>query len=491
MKKLVYILLLFCSLNIMAQNHIQKTCNQDVISNILRTLSPNYNLEFDNLVNEWTEDSHKNNARINVLDTTYTIQVVVHIVYLNDNPEQNIPDDIIHSQIDRLNEDFAVTNEDTVNLRNIFKPFRGYPKIKFELATIDTNGNTTNGIVKVAGKAPSKNPTFTNPIDSLLYALTSTIGDWFKKGYTIVNLPNGITDTTIGSAIWNNQKYLNIWVTDLNLNRLPVDGTLGGFAFAPPGLKNWPFGIGYPADAVDGVSIDYRFFGQNNYFIRNRPDLIENLGKGRTTVHEVGHYLGLRHIWGDYGNVFNLPCNAFTHDLFFSDGMEDTPPCKAPFSSQIDGYNCDTATNSCNLAYQGVDYPDLFENYMDYSGDACYNMFTDKQADFMRFVLSNRRSGIISKRETEVVSNIKITNNEANKLSLFPNPVQNNLNIKLEELQNLALEIYQIDGKLVWKDNINNTQSLKTINTTEFRKGAYIIKLYNADFVTFEKFIKQ
>jgi len=171
--------------------------------------------------------------------------------------------------------------------------------------------------------------------------------------------------------------------------------------------------------------------------------------------------------------------------------MEDTPPCKAPFSSQIDGYNCDTATNSCNLAYQGIDYPDLFENYMDYSGDACYNMFTDKQADFMRFVLSNRRSGIISKRETEVVSNIKITNNEANKLSLFPNPVQNNLNIKLEELQNLALEIYQIDGKLVWKDYINNTQSLKTINTTELKKGAYIIKLYNADFVTFEKFIKQ
>lgn len=71
---------------------------------------------------------------------------MVHVVYLEDNLIQNIPDSIIHSQIDALNRDFGVTNEDTVNLRPIFKPFRGYPKIKFELAKLDTSGNPTTRI---------------------------------------------------------------------------------------------------------------------------------------------------------------------------------------------------------------------------------------------------------------------------------------------------------------------------------------------------------
>ncbi|QQR97533.1 MAG: T9SS type A sorting domain-containing protein [Sphingobacteriales bacterium] len=469
-----------------------KSCNQDKITEILRKIVPNYDTETKLIYDEWEQKQQdNNNARINALDTTYTIQTVIHIVYLEDNLEQNIPDDIIQSQIDRLNKDFGVLNEDTANLRLIFKNFRGYPKIKFELATNDPNGNPTNGVVKVAGRGPSKKPTFTNPIDSILFELTNTIGDWFKKGFSIVNLPNNVKDTTIGSPIWDNSKYLNIWVTDLNLFSLPTEGTLGGFAFAPPGLSNWPFGIGYPADAVDGVSIDYRFFGENNYFARNRPSIAEFIGKGRTTVHEVGHYLGLRHIWGDYGNVFNLPCNAFTHDIFFSDGMDDTPPCKAPFSSQLGEYRCDTATNSCNLPYQGIDYPDLFENYMDYSGDACYNMFTKKQADFLRFVLTTRRSGIISKRETEIISSTKNIKNTANQFNVYPNPAQDILHIEATKNQNTNIDIYTIDGKLIQQNHMDTNSSLKSINIQDFKNGTYVIKLYNADFVSFEKFIKQ
>lgn len=471
---------------------LHKVCGQDDITHLLRELNPNYDNAVNDLHSNWKQ--HTDNARIESTadDTTYTIQVVVHIVYLQDDLEQNIPDDIIHSQIDALNRDFGVLNPDTVNLRPIFNPFRGYPKIKFELASKDPDGNPTTGILRVAGKAPSANAVYSNPIDSILNALLASVGDWFKKGYTISTLPGNVKDTTIGSPIWDNTKYLNIWVTDLNLKRNTDDGTLGGFAFAPPGLKNWPFGIGYPADNIDGVSIDYRFFGQNNYFVQGNPFLEENLSKGRTTVHEVGHYLGLRHIWGDYGNVFNLPCNKGTHDLFFNDGMDDTPPCKAPYSVTIDGYRCDTTANTCTIPYKGVDYPDLFENYMDYSGDACYNMFTKNQADFLRYVLTTKRAGIISKREVEVVSKINTKNSTENSFSLYPNPAQDVVFLKTSKplFENTNVELYNVSGQKLQDFVLNKMEHSLIIPIQQLAPATYILKIYNKDGLTTERFLK-
>lgn len=492
MKNINYIkiLLVLLTVSIFSRINAQHICGQDIITHQLRSLSSDYDNDYSNLLEEWQYE--KQNARTSALeDTTYTIQVVVHVVYLEDNLIQNIPDSIIHSQIDALNRDFGVTNEDTVNLRPIFKPFRGYPKIKFELAKLDTSGNPTTGIIRVAGKAPSANAVFTNPLDSILSNLLNAVGDWFKKGYTISTLAGNVKDTTIGSPIWDNKKYLNIWVTNLNIKPIG-EGTLGGFAFAPPGLKNWPFGIGYPADNIDGVSIDYRFFGVNNYFAQSRPDIAEFVGKGRTTVHEVGHYLGLRHIWGDYGNVFNLPCNNATHNLFFSDGMDDTPPCKAPFSSTIGEYRCDTTVNTCVIPYKGTDYPDLFENFMDYSGDACYNMFTKDQAAFLRFVLSTRRAGIVSKREVETVSNIKIQNSTQNQFVLFPNPAKDYIQLQTTKKldKDATVELFDISGQRLKGFVFNKMDNNLIINTNELSPATYILKIYNSDWISTESFIK-
>ena len=84
-------------------------------------------------------------------DTIYTVQVVVHVVYLNDNKYENIPDDIIQSQIDALNRDYNLLNDDTVNLRPFFKPFQGKAKIKFELAKKTPGGQVTTGITRTKG----------------------------------------------------------------------------------------------------------------------------------------------------------------------------------------------------------------------------------------------------------------------------------------------------------------------------------------------------
>jgi hypothetical protein len=100
---------------------------------------------------------------------------------------------------------------------------------------------------------------------------------------------------------------------------------------------------------------------------------------GRACVHEVGHYLGLRHIWGD--PLFGDGCSV-------DDGLSDTPNQNA--ASQ---FSCNHNLNSCTDS--PVNYPDMVENYMDYSNDGCMNMFTVNQSIVMRAILELARPGLI------------------------------------------------------------------------------------------------
>ena len=89
---------------------------------------------------------------------------------------------------------------------------------------------------------------------------------------------------------WDQSRYLNIWVCDMSIFGVTA---LLGYATPPAGLPNWP--PGSSGTLGDGVVIQYQAFGSNN------PNQIGQgiVVKGRTPSHEVGHYLGLRHIWGD------------------------------------------------------------------------------------------------------------------------------------------------------------------------------------------------
>lgn len=471
-------------LSINAQD-LNRICGQDELVKYFRSINPTY----DEQVNDLFKEMYNNRiASPNVIDDTiYTVRVVVHVVYLKDDNIQNIPDDIIYSQIDALNRDYNLQNSDTINLRPIFNRFKGNPRIKFELATIDPYGNPTNGIDRVAGKAPSIPPA--TAIDTLI----GSTDDWFKKGFNVRNV-NGSKDTTIGARSWNNKKYLNIWVTDLNLFRDLSQGTLGGFAFAPPGLSNWPLGIGYPSDTADGLSIDFRFFGQNNYYAQANPRFLNIAGKGRTTVHELGHFLGLRHTWGDYGNVFNSDCNnLILAALFFNDGIDDTPVCKKPFSSSIGGYRCDTAVNSCTIPYQNIDYPDLFENYMDYSGDQCYNMFTKQQVDFIRRVLRTRRAGLIIRKEFNIPTAINNLKLRETGISFYPNPATNNITVSVEKplKSSISVNLIDITGKIVSSQLLPNNIMNHSLDVSSLANGIYMIQFSNQEFTAIDKFVKE
>lgn len=240
-----------------------------------------------------------------------TIPVVVHVVYQNST--QNISMSQILSQIEVLNEDFQRLNDDADNTW----PQAADVEIAFELASLDPNGNPTDGITR----------TFTVETD-------------FDSDNSNIKF-----NSTGGKDAWPADQYMNMWVCNL------VGGLLGYAQFPGSG-----------PGATDGVVIDYQYFGTEG--TATAPfDL------GRTATHEVGHWLNLIHIWGDGG------CG-------FDDQVDDTPLAGA---ANRTGSPCDDNPDSCPSDSD----PDMFQNYMDYSDDACMNLFTQGQKDRMRVLFEN------------------------------------------------------------------------------------------------------
>lgn len=145
-------------------------------------------------------------------------------------------------------------------------------------------------------------------------------------------------NSTGGSNAWPRDQYLNIWVCDLGSGLL-------GYAQFPGG----------PA-ATDGVVCDYAYFGTIG---SSAP-----FNLGRTATHEVGHWLNCYHIWGDDGTS----CTG-------TDQVSDTP------NQADENYGCPTGSVvSCSNGPNG----DMYMNYMDYTDDACMNLFTTGQKNRMQ-----------------------------------------------------------------------------------------------------------
>ena len=155
--------------------------------------------------------------------------------------------------------------------------------------------------------------------------------------------------------------YLNVWIC-------PLDNLLG-YAVFPcllDTLYEYLDGIVLTTSAVGSVLDD-----DGSFYIENGS----NYQLGITLTHEVGHWLNLFHIWGDY-----YSCNQ----SIATDYCSDTPPSYGP------NYGCPNGTNSCDSIDPelGIDLPDMYENFMDYSYDECLFIFTDEQVWRMWSVLS-------------------------------------------------------------------------------------------------------
>jgi len=248
------------------------------------------------------------------------VPVVVHVVHRT--ATENISDAQIQSQIAVLNQDFRRSNADAVNTPAPFAAVAVDTRIEFALAVRDPNCQPTTGITR-----------------------TSTTVVSFTDDNAVKSNATG------GHDPWPRDKYLNMWVCSL------AGGLLGYSTF--PG----------DAAAVDGVVILNTAFG-------NTGTAAAPFNLGRTATHEIGHWLGLLHIWGDDGGA----CSG-------SDNVNDTPN-QGDYRAGNPSFPHISCNNGPNV--------DMFMNYMDYTDDAAMNLFTFGQAARMDAVLHTVRSAILA-----------------------------------------------------------------------------------------------
>ena len=365
----------------------------------------------------------------NNFSETYYIPVVFHIVWNQES--QNLPDYVIESQVDVLNEDYRRLNENALDTRDEFLEFAGDANIEFFLANVDPEGNPTNGIIR----------TYTDRDEFLMFE------DILSNEITLDEVKFSISG---GSDAWDTNKYLNIWVCNIGaLDILGLDlGQVYGYAYPPINIDealstieettipDWPVDMLSDDQDVQGVVLHYTTVGRNNP-AADEDGMNEN-NLGRTAVHEVGHYLGLRHIWGDALAFFGDDgCSV-------DDGIWDTPN-----ASDQAGYVCDFTKNTCSGDDFGSidDLPDMVENYMDYSPGACQNLFTNGQINIMRTVLEISRTGLINTEPSLNLDHNILTNHSVliNRIDILGR------NTSSEEV--LFIEIYS-DGSVKKKINI-------------------------------------
>jgi hypothetical protein len=287
-----------------------------------------------------------------------TIPVVIHVVY--NTSTQNISDAQIMSQIAVLNKDFRKSNSDFNKIPSAFSGLAADTEIEFCLASKDELGLPTSGIIR-------KQTTTTS--------------------YSLNNADDVKSSSKGGSDPWSRDQYLNIWICNLS-------GGLLGYAY-PPGISA----------SLDGIVIGYRYFGTTG-------TVSSPFNLGRTTTHEVGHWLGLDHIWGS-GNG----CG--------SDNVADTP------LQQSNNFGCPTfpSISICNDVDNRPN-GDMFMNYMDYVNDNCMQMFSAGQSALMRSVLNTSR---VSIRASLGCNTIGIKEQTSISFKLFPNPSINTVNVVLNQ----------------------------------------------------------
>lgn len=249
------------------------------------------------------------------------IPVVFHIIH--EGGPENISKAQIEDQIRILNEDYKRLNADTSATPAPFRPLGADCNIEFRLAKKDPLGKCTDGIVRIFSHR-TNNANDTSNADEVKYL-----------------------------SVWDNSRYLNIWVVK---SFAPMTkGELLGYAQFPDGGKN----------SLDGIVVLSRYVGSIG-------TALDNTSRGRVATHEIGHWLNLRHTWGD------AECGT--------DLVEDTPP------QEEASYGCPVFPQ---ITCGGPD-GDMFPNYMDYSHGKCQNIFTKGQKLRMDAVFVGFRAKLIS-----------------------------------------------------------------------------------------------
>jgi hypothetical protein len=295
------------------------------------TLNPALEVSYQQMLNTFESMGAEEHSREgNATNEIITIPVVFHIVHNGDalGTQENISDAQVLSQIDALNQHYNFQDPGISTVPVPFQNLVANCGIKFCLAKFDPDGNPTTGIIRHQ---------FSN-------------ATWDSE--------NDIDNTLKPATIWDKNRYLNIWSVKMG-GQISSDGVLAYATF--------PF---FGAANQDGIVARYNVIGTTG-------SLMAQYNMGKSVTHEVGHWLGLLHIWGTGPGCGDQ-----------GDFIADTP-------DQDDlNFGCPNFPKvSCTASAPNGD---MFMNYMDYTLDACRTMFTNGQNDRMHSILNGARASIKS-----------------------------------------------------------------------------------------------
>lgn len=236
-------------------------------------------------------------------DELIVIPVVFHIIH--NNGEENISDEQVYSALEVANRDLALLNEDADQIVSAFTGLAANSEIELRLAQRDPNGNCHSGINRI--------------VSDLTYDGSDAVKELIQ---------------------WPRNMYMNIWVVNY------ANGA-AGYTYTPGAVSNFQ-----NAD-IDGIVLKHDYTGDIG---------TSNTYRSRTLTHEAGHWMNLRHTWGN-GNEPGLDSNCDQDD-----NVDDTPLTMGWVSCNLNGETCGSLDN--------------VQNYMDYS--YCGRMFTTGQRERMR-----------------------------------------------------------------------------------------------------------
>jgi len=412
-------------------------CAATVYDSVLRAHNPAYHRSRERFEQKML--AYKRSGRTARQQTgPLTIPVVVHVIHLNQsgtiggNRNSNISDEQIREQIRVLNEDFR-RKPGTRGFNT--DPVGADININFVLTDTDPTGRLTTGITRHLSRKASYNP--------------------FDQG-----------DRTELARIvnWPTHRYLNIWVA-------PLSGTAIGYAQFPDDSDLDGLNGNNGFANTDGVIVNYKAFGEGP----NVESQIYN--QGRTTTHEIGHWLGLLHTFGEEG----IRCD--------DDFVDDTPIVALP--NNTNDLSCPAVFSTCN----GLRTRNMIENYMDYSPDTCMNIFTEGQKErvWQALELSPRRRQLVEywqnarslpASSTLIVRNIK------------SNPLGDDRNLRLEVLlegsQDVYIDIIDRLGRTIQTEIYPHIPSKELgLSLQSLASGVYIVRVRTATETQIRKLVVQ
>lgn len=406
----------------------QRLCGTSGYAQKLISNEPSLKSSFNLAEAQIAAVTKKNNAaRDTSANEIIYIPVVIHILYKS--ADQNLSAAQVQSQMVILNNDYSNLNADKLNTPAVFATRAADSRIRFCLAQVNPQGKRTDGIVRKYTTA-----------DNFLAE------DAMKFS------------TQAGDDAWDSKRYLNIWVCNMA-------GRTLGYSSIPGGPSN-----------VDGVVIGYDVFGTGG-------NVRSPFNKGRTATHEIGHWLGLKHVWGDA--------------ICGTDEVDDTP------TQQYYNYGCPGFPHITNCSPDGNG--DMFMNFMDFTDDACMNLFTTGQKMRMRalFAKNNLRNSflltfacdstlvqgsVLPGTDTVATTPAK----ESFVVKVYPNPAQAMITVECKRQSNTVsktVTIFNVLGNKLFSASLNAEKTI--INIAHFSKGVYMLRIEEGSNKFTTKIIKE